>query len=268
MKLSIVTNGNKKTGDMSMPSQFAEEFRPDLIKRAVHSLWSKSRQQYGADQEAGLRHSSKLSERRRKYRGCYGFGISRINRKILSRRGTRFNWVGSFSPQAVGGHRSHPPKAAKILERKINQKENQKAIRSAMAATMQKELVTQRGHKVPVQYPFVIAGSAEGLAKTKEVEQLLVDLGFADELARSAQKKVRAGMGTMRGRKYRNKKGVLIVASEKCALLHAAQNIPGVDVVEVKALNAELLAPGADAGRATLFTEKAVQKLAAENLFM
>src|SRR3989338_7226925 len=139
MKLAILNDQNKKTGDLALPSQFAEEYRPDLIKRAVHSLQSKSRQQHGADQEAGLRHSSKLSKRRRKYRGCYGFGISRINRKILSRRGTRFNWVGSFSPQAVGGHRSHPPKAAKILERKINQKENQKAIRSAMSATLLKD---------------------------------------------------------------------------------------------------------------------------------
>src|SRR3989338_4955816 len=115
MKLPIVSSGNKKTGDMNMPSQFKEEFRPDLIKRAVHALWSKARQAYGANPEAGLRHSSKLSKRRRKYRGCYGFGISRINRKILSRRGTRFNWVGAFSPQAVGGRRSHPPKAWKVL---------------------------------------------------------------------------------------------------------------------------------------------------------
>lgn len=251
-----------------MPSQFKEEFRPDLIKRAVHALWSKARQAYGADPLAGLRHSSKLSKRRRKYRGCYGFGISRINRKILSRRGTRFNWVGAFSPQAVGGRRSHPPKAKKVLERRINKKENQKAIRSAMSATLLKEVVAERGHKLPAEYPFVVSGSVESLSKTKDIEKLLLDLGFADELARSAQKKVRAGMGTMRGRKYQRKKGVLIVTGADCPLLKAAKNVPGVDAVEVKALNAELLAPGADAGRVTLWTEKAVQKIADERLFM
>lgn len=268
MKLSIVDSGNKKKGDMAMPSQFREEFRPDLIKRAVHSLWSKARQAYGADPEAGLRHSSKLSKRRRKYRGCYGFGISRVNRKILSRRGTRFNWMGTFSPQTVGGRRSHPPKAEKVLERKINKKENRKAIRSAMAATLLKDVVKGRGHKLPAEYPFLVSGSVESLSKTKDVEKLLLDLGFAEELKRSAEKKVRAGMGTMRGRKYRRKKGVLIVTGGECSLLHAAQNVPGVDVVEVKALNAELLAPGADAGRVTLWTEKAVQKVADEKLFM
>ena len=268
MKLAILNNQNKKTGDLALPSQFAEEYRPDLIKRAVNSLQSKSRQQHGADQEAGLRHSSKLSKRRRKYRGCYGFGISRINRKIVSRRGTRFGWIGAFSPQAVGGHRSHPPKADKIWERKINKKENRKAIRSAMAATVQKALVLERGHKVPDAYPFVVAGNVENVAKTNDVEKLLLDLGFAEELERSAEKKVRAGIGKMRGRKYQRRKGVLIVTSGDCPLLKAAKNVPGVDVVEVRALNAELLAPGTDAGRATLWTEKAVQKLAEDKLFM
>ncbi len=268
MKLPILNTQNKKTGDMVLPSQFSEEYRPDLIKRAVHSLQSKARQQHGADPLAGLRHSSKLSKRRRKYRGCYGLGISRSNRKILSRRGTRFGWAGAFSPQTVGGHRSHPPKAEKIWERKINKKENRKAIRSAMAATMQKNLVAERGHKVPAQYPFVVAGNVETVSKTKDVEKLLMDLGFADELERSAVKKVRAGLGKMRGRRYQRRKGVLIVAGGKCPLLNAAQNVPGVDVVEVRALNAQLLAPGTDAGRATLWTEKAVQKLAEEKLFM
>src|SRR3989344_3961686 len=268
MKLPIVSSGNKKTGDMNMPSQFKEEFRPDLIKRAVHALWSKARQAYGANPEAGLRHSSKLSKRRRKYRGCYGFGISRINRKIVSRRGTRFGWIGAFSPQAVGGHRSHPPKADKIWERKINKKENRKAIRSAMAATVQKTLVLERGHKVPDNYPFLVASDIENVAKTNEVEKLLLGLGFAAELERSAEKKVRAGLGKMRGRKYKRKKGVLIVTSGNCPLLNAAKNVPGVDVVEVRALNAELLAPGTVAGRATLWTEKAVQKLAEDKLFM
>jgi len=251
-----------------MPSQFAEEFRPDLIKRAVHALWSKGRQAYGADPEAGLRHSSKLTKRRRKYRGCYGLGISRANRKILSRRGTRFGWAGAFSPQTVGGHRSHPPKAEKIWARKINKKENRKAIRSAMAATLMKEVVSKRGHALPAAYPFVVSSTVEALSQTKEVEKVLHDLGFADELERSAQKKVRAGKGTMRGRKYQRKKGVLIVTGGDCPLLKAAKNLPGVDAVEVKALNAELLAPGADPGRATLWTEKAVQKLTEEKLFV
>src|SRR3989338_1473254 len=203
MKLPIINSTNKKTGDMDMPVQFKEAFRPDLIKRAVHSLWSKARQAYGADPEAGMRHATKLSKRRRKYRGCYGFGISRVNRKILSRRGTRFFWVGAFSPQTVGGRRAHAPKAEKILEQKINKKENRKAVRSAISATINKEVVLGRGHNVPKEYPFIIDASFEALTKTKDVEDALVQLGFEDELERTLVKKVRAGLGKLRGRKYR-----------------------------------------------------------------
>src|SRR3989338_38182 len=114
MKIPILTPEKTKIGEKELPSHFLEEYRPDLIQRAVLALQSAARQRYGAYPEAGLRHSSKLSKRRRKYRGSYGLGISRVNRKILSRRGTRFNWAGAFSPQTVGGRRSHPPKAEKI----------------------------------------------------------------------------------------------------------------------------------------------------------
>ncbi len=266
MKLPLVDLGLKKTGEKQLPAQFNEEFRPDLIHRAVLALQSVARQRYGASPEAGLRHSSKLSKRRRKYRGCYGFGISRVNRKILSRRGTRMSWVGAFSPQTRGGHRAHPPKAEKQFEQKINVKENRKAIRSAMAATLNKELVTLRGHHVPENYPFVLASSFEQLEKTSDIEKFL-HTGFKEEIQRSFIKKIRAGLGTLRGRRYQKKKSVLIVVGAPCPVQKAAQNLPGVDVVAVNALNAELLAPGALAGRVTLWTEQAITQLENKKLF-
>ncbi len=268
MKLKVLDQQKNRTGEMALPKQFSEEYRPDLIRRAVHALQSSARQNYGADPEAGLRHSSKLTKRRRKYRGCYGLGISRANRKILSRRGTRFGWAGAFSPQTRGGRRSHPPKAEKNFEQKINIKENQKAIRSAMAATLDKILVEQRGHSIPGEYPFIIDSSFEKINKTSEVEKTLEILGFGQELERTLIKKVRAGLGKMRGRKYKKKKGVLIVTGSKdCPLLKAARNMPGIDVIEVKALNAELLAPGALPGRITIWTKNAIEAITKEKLF-
>ena len=266
--MQIFNLQKQKTKDAELPSQFTESFRPDLIKRAVHALQSSTRQKYGASPDAGMRHSSKLSKRRRKYRGCYGFGISRVNRKILSRRGTRMFWVGTFSPQTRGGRRSHPPKSEKNLVKDINKKENRRAIRSAMAATLNKALVEQRGHKLPAEYPFIIDNSIEKVAKTAEFKKVLETLGFKDELSRSLIKKVRAGLGTMRGRKYKRKKGILVVVSADCPLLKAAQNVPGVDVAKVNAINAELLAPGALAGRVTLWTDKAVATVKKDNLFV
>jgi large subunit ribosomal protein L4e len=266
MKIPIVDKSSKQTGEVELPSQFSEEYRPDLIKRAVHALQSANRQRYGADPQAGKRSSSDTSKRRRKYRGTYGFGISRVNRKILSRRGTRMHWVGAFSPQTVGGRRSHPPTAEKIWEKKINQKEKSKAIRSALGAVVDRNIVSNRGHKVPEDYPMVLGEDFEKISKTSDVVKVLESMGFKDELSRSMVKKIRAGIGKLRNRKYRRAKGILIVVGSDCTLLKAAANIPGVDVVEAKSLNVELLAPGTYPGRATLMTKSAVDKIA-EGLF-
>jgi large subunit ribosomal protein L4e len=71
----------------------------------------------------------------------------------------------------------------------------------------------------------------------------------------------------MRGRKYKRAKGPLIVVSGACKLQHAAKSIPGVDVIGVKYLNAELLAPSAKPGRLTVFTDAAIEKMIKEKLF-
>ncbi len=267
MNLPIYTTEKNKAGEKQLPAQFNEEYRPDLIQRAVIAFESAAQQRFGSNARAGLRKSARTSKRRRDYRTTYGYGISRVARKIFSRRGTRMSWAGASTPQTRGGRRAHPPKSEKIVEQKINHQEKQKAIRSAMAATLQKELVQQRGHKVPANYPFIMDSAFENLTKTKDVEKVLLSLGFEAELQRSAIKKVRAGKGKLRGRYHRRKKGILIVVGQDCALRKAAQNVPGVDVVPVRSLNAHLLAPGAMPGRATLWTENAINILEKERLF-
>jgi large subunit ribosomal protein L4e len=68
----------------------------------------------------------------------------------------------------------------------------------------------------------------------------------------------------MRGRRYKMPKSLLIVAGEDRGLGKAARNLPGVDFATVDGLNAELLAPGATAGRLTVWTESSLEKLAAK----
>ena len=96
----------------------------------------------------------------------------------------------------------------------------------------------------------------------------MVILGLTAELERSSKKNVRAGRGKMRGRKYQRAKGPLIVVSDKCDLLKSARNISGVDIVSVKSVNSELLAPGTVPGRLTLFTAASIDRLEKEKLFM
>jgi len=266
-ELKILDLENNEKGKIKMPNQFDEVIRPDLIKRVVLAIMSHNRQEYGASPRAGKRASADISKRRHNYRGMYGFGISRVPRKIFSRRGTRMNWQGAIVPGTVGGRRAHPPKAEKIFWKKVNKKERKKAIRSAIAATINKEIVKNRGHKVIDSYPFVVDSSIENIDKAKKVKDILVKLGLQEELKRSEDKKIRAGKGKSRGRKYRKKKGVLIVVSKDCKLVKSSGNIPGMDICKVKDINAELLAPGAVPGRLTLWSKGAIEIMEKEKLF-
>jgi len=267
MKLDIIDLTNAKVGEIILPSQFEEEFRPDLIKRAVLAIQSRRRQSYAASKLAGKRASAKLSRRRRDYRGAYGFGISRVPRKIMTRRGTRMNWVGAFAPGTVGGRRAHPPKSEKVWDKKINKKERLKAIRSAIAATFMREVVAKRGHLLPDNYPFILDDKFESIYKTKDVIKTLKALDFEKELGRVKEKNIRAGKGKARGRKYKKKKGPLIIVSKMNEFGKSAGNISGVDIVDVKSLNAELLAPGAKPGRLSIWTASAINILEKEGLF-
>ncbi|PLW80259.1 50S ribosomal protein L4 [Candidatus Woesearchaeota archaeon] len=261
MKAKVFSITGQAGKDIEFPTQFNEEFRPDLIKRAVLAIQAAKRQPYGADPEAGKKHVTKISRRRHKFKGSYGAGISRVPRKIMSARGTRFNWVGALAPGTTGGRRAHPPKAEKIWTQKINVKERRKAIRSALAASINANLVEDRGHKVPKTYPLVVETKAEEIAKTKDAIQMLIALGLKDELTRCQVKKVRAGKGTMRGRRYQRKKGPLVIVSKDSNLHKALRNVTGVDIVVADNLNTELLAPGTAAGRISVYTEDAVAKI-------
>jgi large subunit ribosomal protein L4e len=153
---------------------------------------------------------------------------------------------------------AHPPKPEKIWAQKINKKENKLAIVSGLAASANIKLVSSK-HKVETS-PFIIVNNFEELKKTKDVMNLLSTI-MQNELDRCSIKKVRAGKGKMRGRKYSRKKGPLVIASKNCLVIKAAMNIPGVDAVSVGNLNAELLAPGAQPGRVIVTTQAAVEKL-------
>jgi large subunit ribosomal protein L4e len=262
MKIPVMDKTGKEVSKKDMPKQFSEAIRSDLIYKAVLTVQANSRQPYGAFVDAGMNVSAKLSRRRRDYKGSYGMGIARSPRKILTRRGTRFNWVGALAPNTVGGRRAHPPKADRIWDKKLNDKERKKALRSALSATMHKDLVETRGHLLPKTFPFLLSNDVEDIKKTKDVLELLLTLGFKEELNRTKDKVHRAGLGKNRGRPYKVKKSVLFVVSKKCDLNKAAQNISGVDIVTPEHLNAELLAPGCSIGRLTLYTEGAIDIIA------
>lgn len=245
MKAHVKAINGSVLHEIDLPVVFNEAYRPDLIKRAVIAYQSEQYQPYGADSLAGLRTSAE------------GWGSKRGESKIPRiKNGSR----GAKVPQTKGGHPAHAPKVEKIIVEKINKKEKAKAIRSAIAATVNTELVTARGHKFEGEAAIVVEDAFEALAKTAEVKLALIALGLGADLERARDSRaIRAGRGKTRGRKYKQAKSVLIVTAGTEFV--AGANLAGVDVMPVTSLNANVLAPGTHAGRLTVWTEAAVKML-------
>ena len=248
MKAQVLTLTGTVAHEIDLPSVFSSEYRPDLIKKAVIAQQSRRYQPHGAYPYAGISASA--------VGWGSGRGVSHVPRLKNSSRAAKV-------PQAKGGREAHPPKVEKILVRAINQKEKRKAINSAIAATISDELVRSRGHVFSGSLPFVLSGEFESLKKTKEVITALRAIGVYGDVERAERsRKVRAGRGKLRGRRYKQRKSLLIVTANEN--LRAAKNLAGVDVGLVDNLNVELLAPGTHAARLTLWTEDAVKKLGGE----
>ena len=141
------------------------------------------------------------------------------------------------------------------------------ARRSALSAVKSHDLVKARGHRFVenLSLPVVVEDKFEEVDTTREVLDILHDLGVYDDIARAKDGiKVRAGRGKMRGRRFRRPKSLLIVVKDLKGLERGARNIPGVDLCTVKQLNTELLAPGGTPGRLTIFSEGALKSLGAK----
>jgi large subunit ribosomal protein L4e len=137
-------------------------------------------------------------------------------------------------------------------------------LRSAIAATASKVVVASRGHSIEdvPEIPLIVTDDLAELKKTKEVEETLTRLGVLSDIYRVREsRKVRAGRGKSRGRRIKQAVGPLIVVTENKGIMDAASNIPGLDVVSVRSLNAEILAPGTHPGRLTIWTNSAIEEL-------
>jgi len=258
---AIVYGLNGKVKDkVSLPKVFSVSVRKDLVKRAVLSEVSRLRQAYGSDTLAGQRSSAH-------YHGRRGRRDSQMNRELARMKrihGQGFlNLTARVVPHATKGRKAHPPKAEKKWILNINRKERIKALESAIAATRDREMVSKRGHKISEikHLPLVLEDDLQKLKKTKEVLGVLERLGLKEEIERCRERKVRSGKGKMRGRKYRNRKGPLIIIERDEGISKAGENIPGVDVVERRKLDVHSLAPGTHPGRLAIFTKSVIKEM-------
>merc|ERR1719434_101574 len=121
-----------------------------------------------------------------------------------------------------------------------------------------------RGHRIGevAELPLVVSSGLESVQKTKQALDILKSVGCGEELQRVLDsKKVRAGKGKMRNRRYTMRRGPLVVYSEDNGIVRAMRNIPGVETACVTRLNLLKLAPGGVFGRFIIWTEGAFKKL-------
>jgi len=261
MEVKVLDLNCKEIGRLGLEIEKIK-IREDLIKRAFLATQSKKRQPYGADKLAGKRTSAHYHGRRDERWSMMNREMARMPR-IHGKAPPNLIWEARFVPQARKGREAHPPKVEKVWEQKINKKERRQAILSAIAASLIAEWVKKRGHKIEEVkvYPIVVEDKIEEISKTKELKEFLEKIGLKKELERAKKKKVRAGKGKLRGRRYKKKKSILFVISEDRGISKAVKNLPGCNVARVENLSVEYLAPGGMPGRITVWSESALKKL-------
>ncbi len=251
VKVKVYGRKGSEKETITLPGIFTTEYRPDVIKKSFHILRSNSRQPYGSAPEAGRQHATASVGK--------GRGMSRVPRLTQGR-------AAALAPCVVGGRRAHPPRSQRIWREKINKKEQKLARRSALAATANKELVSNRGHRFNegLTLPIIVDDEFEQLQKTKDVMDAFQQIGIYDDVVRAKNgKHIRAGKGKRRGRRYKTPKSILVISGNQ-QFQKAVRNLIGVDVVDPAQVNIEHLAPGGVSGRLTVITKSSLSTLAGD----
>jgi len=260
MKANILSIEGKKIKEIDLPKCFSKEIREDLISKVLEV--KKTKQPYAPSLVAGKQHSAsgKMRHRRHVWQTHYGKGMSRVPRKVMSRRGTQFNWVGAEVSAMRGGRRAHPPKVLSMINtQKINKKELKIAFGSAISATANEKMMIKKYGKLKDKkienLPLIVESKLVSL-KTKDLISSLKKV-LGEQLFELALKKktVRSGKGKARGRKYKSNAGLLLVMGEKEKLKTNA-----FDISDIRNLSIVDLAKGG-VGRLTLYTENAIKEL-------
>lgn len=256
MKAKLYNDKGEEAGSVELPSNFSAAMRLDILAKTFEAQKGLLRAPYGAFDGAGRGYSASgiLKHRRHVWKTTYGKGISRVPRKIMSRHGSSFNWVGATVSNTRGGRRPHAPQARKNLFRKINKKEELIAMNTGFRGTVDANCLEQKYGKKVIS--GAVFSSNMLSAKTKD---FVVGLSKALQIAPESiirERMVRAGKGKMRGRKYKSNAGILFVISSK-------ENMSrhGLDIVSVKDLLIKDLAPNGKPGRITCYSEEALKEI-------
>merc|ERR1712125_111651 len=245
----------KQSSQYALPAVFTAPIRSDVVQFVHTNVNKNSRQAYAVSEKAGHQTSAE----------SWGTGraVARIPR--VPGGGTHRAGQAAFGNMCRGGRMFAPTKTWRRWHRRVNLNQKRMAVCSALAASALPSLVMARGHSIDnvPEVPLVIANSAvSGLEKTKAAVALLKAINAYDDVEKSKNsRKIRAGKGKRRNRRYVQHVGPLVVYDESGPLTRAFRNLPGVETCQVSRLNLPRLAPGGHLGRFIIWTEGAFKQL-------
>lgn len=249
VKILELDGSNQNTIDL--PTVFKTPYRPEVIQKVYNNLNSYSFQKQGRYPAAGQMVSAESRNT--------GLGIARLARA----KGEGFPRAG----QAAGvagvrhGRLAHPPVSWKNIYKKVNKKEKLLALCSAIAATANADLIRKRGHLLnnSIQLPIVVSNEIESVTKSKDLEKIIIKLGFEDDLKRTYARRIKSVHKNSTNR--RSALSVLIIVSNDANIGRLNNSLPGIAVKTVKSVSVLDLAPGSKPARLTIFSEKAIKEL-------
>lgn len=203
-----INTGAVTEKQIPLPAVFTAPIRLDIVNFVHTNLNKNRRQPRGVDPQAGMKHSAE----------SWGTGraVSRIPR--VSGSGTHRSGQAAFGNLCRKGRMFAPLHIWRRWYRRVNIKQKRHAVASAIAASGVVPLVLARGHRISniAELPLVIDDKFESISKTKKAVQILKRLGAYDDVKRVIRgKKIRAGKGKLRNRRYTEKKGPLVIVGNE-----------------------------------------------------
>jgi len=248
------SENNEEVRQVALPDVFNAPIRVDVVNVIHNFLRLNKRQPFGVARFAGHQTSAE----------SWGTGraVSRIPR--VAGGGTHRSGQGAFGNMCRGGRMYSPIKVWRRWAHVVKTNERRFATVSAIAASSVPALVQARGHRINEvnQVPLVVSDDVQSFQKTKQAVTFLKRVGaYSDVLRVQDNKTTRAGKGKRRGRRYRLRRGPLVIYKNNNGIVNAFRNIEGVDVASVDRLNLLQLAPGGHVGRFIIWTESAFNAL-------
>jgi len=252
--VSVFSLTGEKSGETTLPSVMTAPMRPDIVQFVHTNMNKNNRQAYAVSPWAGKQVSA----------SSWGTGraVARIPR--VGGGGTSRSGQGAFGNMCRGGRMFAPTKTWRKWHRKINSSQKRYAVASALAASAVPALVMARGHKIDdvPEVPLVMDTAIESAKKTSAAKDILAAVGaLADVEKSAASKKIRAGKGKGRDRRYVLRRGPLVIYKSNDGVEQAFRNLPGVEICCVDRLNLLQLAPGGHMGRFCIWSQAALDAL-------